>query len=889
MAVDIRTHAQLGAQNALPLPAEEEALYTQLLRIRDAVISGKHPQFKLPPAVIAQLRACDPAAGSVHAAAAFNGSLNGTAFNANGTTNYTQPSPAYGLPGLQAASSAHVNGAAQQFAARPSQSSGLDPIFLEKSDSLVRAEGQLKRQRIERDLQAQVEQRKQSSQTRDYGVDAPSSLNISAVLATAFTREPHVSGLKEATKPGSAASSSFDENDYYSSQVESDWSSPESASKQSDRAAGAHSAALGHNGEPSVSSSYIAKPLASGKQPAVARDAPQASNDHLPVNPDQSQETFDEDDEDDEYVPQDTNEFGALANATGMDDDDDDDNSEYEPGEITQDSIAPTPYHQTQQPAHSSPHVPIIRNHLTHIAAPQPNRVSPLAVAKGPSIELELVNGRPEIVHKSRPVQNVVPSRVSTASPSGNGAGGSGKKRRQKKRKRDSEPSSKTKKKRDRHNNARSPPSPAHLEPYIKPEPVSPPPFANVPDVPQFAQRQSTYRPAEIDLISPRHVPQIQYMEPPRSGLRYEYAQPTSPAILTPASPSAYRPVQRDSQDLRRVASLQYAQRPPSPAQPVNSPTPYRTVSMTYGDPRLAQTPGAASQIQQPRYQEQPAVQYVRAERSRSPPRLQEFQPPSSGRMPPPSAPPRQIVVDQYGNRYYAADAAPPPAPSRASVAPVDRRQPAEIGYERAPSRMASMYSQPPPQQYEPAPEVRMAPPPPPPSRRDEHVQYVNAHGYPVREYSTRPVEPQQQQIRYIDAPTSPVYQAMPGYEQMGPPPPPAREQTSPVYVPRSYSVRPEDPVQAAAAYVRQASVAPPQYARQASVAPVQYGRQASVAPVQYVRQESAAAPPPVSRAYSHAPPPPPPPPMRYVDQYGREVYPSQALQQAPPAPEYRY
>lgn len=848
MAVDVRTNAQLYAHTAPSSSAkeEDEALYTQLLRIRDAVISGRHPRFTLPSTVIEKLKVRGSPTALAHASA--NGALNGAAFHANRTTNHAQPSPApsapaFGLPGLHAASASHMNGVAQRVAAKPSLASGLDPIFLEKSDSLVRAEGQLKRQRIERELQAQVEQRKQSSQTRDS--DAPSSLDIAAVLANAFARVSHVSGLRTVAKAGSVASSSFDENDYYSSQAESAWSSPASANKASDSAAGVHSASAGGNDTHSAPSAVSAQPSVSAKQPVVARNAySQASKDHPFSHSTQNQDVVEIDDEDDEYIPPDATEYDSLAHVPPLDDDDD--NSEYEPGEITQESVAPTPYFQAQQSAHSSPHVPIIRNHLTHIAAPQPNRVSPLAVAKGPSIELELVNGRPEIVQKARPAQSIVPSRVSTASPSGNGAGGSGKKRRQKKRKRDSEPSSKTKKKRDRHNNARSPPSPAHREPHIKAEPVSPQPLTNVPDLPQFVQRPPTHRPAEIEMIPPRHAPQTQYIEPSRSGLRYEYAHPASPAIVRLGSPAAHRPAQRDSQDLRRVASMHYAQRPPSPTHRVSSPVPFRTVSATYSDPHLAQVPTAPFQLQAPRYQEQPAVQYVRADHSRSPPRLQEYHDTSPGIMPPPSAPPRQIVVDQYGNRYYAAD--PALAPPRASVAPIDRRPPIELGYERAPSRMASMYAQPSNSQYEHVAEVRMAPPPPPLRRQisdDQQVQYVDAHGYPIREHSMRPVE-QQQQIRYIGAPASPVYQAAPRYDQMAPPALPAREPTSPMYAPRSYSVRPE---QAAAAY----------------------GRQASVAPVQYVET---VAPP---RPFSHAPQQ-----VRYVDQYGREVIQG-------PAPEYRY
>lgn len=746
-----------------------------------------------------------------------------------------------------------MNGITQQVAAKPSSSSGLDPIFLEKSDSLVRAEGQLKRQRIERDLQAQVELRKQLPQTRDNGADAPSSLNIAAVLTSAFARESHVSGLKPMAKAGSVAGSSFDENDYYSSQVESDWSSPASANKVSDHTAGAYSATVRYNQQASAASAFCVKPSPSGKRPVLARDTlPQASQEIPLVHPDQSQDAFGIEDEDDEYTPPDASAYDPLAHAPPGDDDEDD-NSDYEPGEIMQESIVPTLHYQARQPTHSPPRVPIIRNHLTHIAAPQPNRVSPLAVAKGPSIELELVNGRPEIVQKARPARNVVPSRVSTASPSGNGAGGSGKKRRQKKRKRDSEPSAKTKKKRDRHDHALSPPSPAHPGPRVKDEPVSPPPFASVPNLPQFAQRPPMYRPAGIEVMSPRHTSQGQYVEPPRSGLRYEYVQPASPAVVRVGSPASYRPVQRSNQDLRRVASMHYAQRPPSPIQAiqgVSSPAPYRTVSMTYGDPRLTQTPAAPAQLEPARYQEQPAVQYIRADRSRSPPRLQGYHDASPGMMPPPSAAPRQIVVDQYGNRFYAAD--PAPAPPRASVAPLDRRPPIELGYERAPSRMTSVYAQPPNAPYEYGPEVHTAPPLPPFWKQipdEQPVQYVDAHGYPVREYSTRPVEQQQQQIRYIDAPTSLVYQAAPRYETMAPPAPPTREPTSPAYAPRSYSVRPE---QATAAYARQVSVAP----------------------MQYVRQDTVAPPRPFSRAPQQQ--------VRYVDQYGREVI------QAP-APDYRY
>lgn len=304
------------------------------------------------------------------------------------------------------------------------------------------------------------------------------------------------------------------------------------------------------------------------------------------------------------------------------------------------------------------------------------------------------------------------------------------------------------------------------------------------------------------------------------------------------------------------------------------SPAPYRTASMTYGDPRLPQLAGVPD-VAPVRYQEpapQDNVRYV----DRSPPRIQEYHDPyaraqSPALMPPPAAPPRTIVVDQFGRQYYTAESAP--TPTRASVAPVDRRPHVEPGYERAPSRMASSYGQPVPAavQYE-QPEVRMGPPPLP--RRgaapEQPVQYVDANGYRI-EYSARPVE----QVRYAESPTSPTYQVTSRYDQMPPPQlPPAREPTSPVYTPtRSYSVRPEEPAHQTMYAPRQASVAP-QFFRQEAAPPPP--RAMSVAPG--YEQPAASYP----RAYSQVPQQ-----VMYVDQYGRPI-PAGELRQMP-APEYRY
>ncbi|KAK3721744.1 hypothetical protein LTR37_002909 [Vermiconidia calcicola] len=867
-----------------PSPAEEEELYDQLLRLRDAVVAGKHTSLRLPASAIELLKATQtaPDAHAVDSRQPYlNGTINGSAFATNHSQSQQSLSfPTFsGLPGLQ-----HPPG---PFSAAPSQTygkkstTGLDPIFLEKSESLVRAEGQLKRQRLERDLQVQLDQRKHSSRDKDPGADAPSPIDIDGALARALERVKPISGLKVAEKAGSAASSSFDENDYYSSQVQSEWSSEASSSKGSDRAAGAFTGDFERlDGGPQASSSR-AKRSAHGKQPA-AQGA--SFKEQRAAFVDDDEDTYEPEDADDDYMPPDATAFDSSreqgpAMGTQRVPPPEDDDSDYEPGEIAQDSNYSTSNYQAKQPAQTSPRVQVVRNHLTHIAAPQPNRVSPLATAKGPSIELELVNGRPEVVQKPTQRPHYAQSRVSTASPSANGISGSGKKRRNKKRKRDNEPTGRAKRRHIKQNVIETPASPVNQEPYIKDEPVSPPPFSTVPQAPSYsAAYPQQYRPQAVEtgIASPIRAPQLQYVtEAPRSGLRYEYDRPAVPTAVRAASPLSQRTVQKDTQDLRRVASLQHAQRPPSRQQRPYSPVgPYITASMTFRDPGFAQPVPPSDDIAAPRYTEQvPAqeeIQYVHTERSRSPPRSQQYRDPYAERAspalmpPPPVAPPRRIIQDQYGRRYYAAEEVPAPSyVPRASVVPIERRQQHEMPYERAPSHASAAYPQSAgqPLQYEPV-DDRMAPPPQPARRQpapESQIEYVDANGYRVREYSSRPLE----SPRYAPEPTSPVYQQMRGYEQMPPPAPPAREPTSPVYVSRSYSVRPEEPQPIPSSYVRQASMAPVQYVRQE--APPPQARAVSVMPnMDYGNQVH-----PPQRTYSYAPQA-----VRYVNQYGEEVFP---------------
>ncbi|KAK6421266.1 hypothetical protein LTR95_016835, partial [Oleoguttula sp. CCFEE 5521] len=385
--------------------------------------------------------------------------------------------------------------------------------------------------------------------------------------------------------------------------------------------------------------------------------------------------------------------------------------------------------------------------------------------------------------------------------------------------------------------------------------------------------------PIEIDLDSPRqYVPREQYAYAPPAS--YGYApQPPQPVEYRAASSGGYRTVQRDTQDLRRVASLHHTQRPVSPPRNVYSPVaPYHAASQGHMDIRQ---PSMAPPAAPPRYAEQPPVDPYQVPSQAV--RAQSYRESSPAFMAPPAARPRQIVVDQYGRQFYAAEPVVPLASQ-----PVFQPEP-EPYYERTQSRMSTMPPPQPKQQvhYE-SDDQRMAPPPQPLRRQyqpEAPFEYLGTNGHRVREQTAQPPQ-------YAAAPTSPVYQNMPQYEPMAPPPPnrqiyrddqygqmplpqapvPPPQPTSPVYAapPRAYSVRPEGYELLAQQYMpRQASVAPVQYARQdmpppsraASIMPgSEYG-----APVYQQQQQQQQL-----RASSYAMQPPAP--VRYVDEYGREL-----------------
>ncbi len=296
-------------------------------------------------------------------------------------------------------------------------------------------------------------------------------------------------------------------------------------------------------------------------------------------------------------------------------------------------------------------------------------------------------------------------------------------------------------------------------EPYIKDEPQSPPPFSAYPD------SQPRKRPAlqqsfanDVEVVStPESVrPQpVYYREPEPSSSGYRvYEEPSSPTNVH----SPQRKARRDDQDLRRVASLQYARRPYSPgsngADVFAAPLPRQNRALSHTFAERPEAPFSRDTSTRP----PPAQRYVR-EQSRSP--VHEYLPRELSPMFM-APPPRRIVVDQFGNKYYAAPVDPvePSTPVRRVEMPPYQ--------ERGATRDSARRALPPPEFYEEEIVQRM----PPPRRR-----YGEAPDFEVierpprqREASRRPVEVE--------------YRPMPMYEEQGPP----RE-----YAPsRAYSMRPE-------------------------------------------------------------------------------------------------
>ena len=648
--------------------------YEKILNIRDEIFAGTHPRLKIPASALPKgpsypSQAPHMPAVQSHAPQSMNGNTplrndvqvkNGIAAQANGLLT--------ALPNKQ----------------RPpitkASSSEIDPIFLTKSDVLYRSELQLKRQKIERSLKDQVELKRFQSRQDTALAEANPDFVVSDVLAKALDLvKPFVPSRVPRANGNSAASDSFDENDLYSSKA-GDSTTDTGEIRQRSRSIEQHAAQRTEIDSQGADADADLYAEAAGREVDTGRRSPSAGQHYSPAlqpveqerkggvrhevlgshaNGKQSiQQEVDEPYED-HYSPPAAEELGGRQTA-------------YPPGPPRGGNLISYPGTHAPLGRAYSPREEgrIVRNHITSPAAPQPERLSPLALAKPPPFTLERrrdTNHGNQRAHGGQRSGNTSPE-ITTGLNNN--------------RKRKKNQQERKQNKRRNVSGKATVPSP---EPAIKAEPMSPPPFSQVPAFTPAERRRAAERPIYIDDNSPR---EIRY---PASGNRrieaptryvYDAENPPSPGIVRTSSGMALRRQPRDEPDLRRVASFQHARQPP----------PEPNVEYVMGPPPARSRAASHALVERPmppperiRYYDEPiqdsSRRYVRAERSLSPGARYEPAEAQSRMMAPPQK--RRIVVDEHGNEYYETPATTSTKRVHQSVAPTSRLSESEAHYDR--------------------------------------------------------------------------------------------------------------------------------------------------------------------------------------------------------------
>lgn len=779
----------------------ENSEYEKILRFRDQVLSGTHPRVKIPPNLVGKLNAAPRTVSSP----------------SNPTRSTATLQATHSIPASSHDSAYSPNKAPDTQRAYPSRSAAanvskstteLDPIFLSKSEELVKAEIQLQRQRLERTLREQIEQRKIAAKLALQTSESLPDFDLSDVLYRALQRVQCFASADVENHTRVSDSDSFDENSFYSSQH--DTPDNQSLVSQGQKEPGEVEVLdtvivdqpSTHNGSAHNPPSEIARSGGpSKKQPANATlPDPKPVQSHRPrtqerYNLRSAGQRFD-----DLVILEDasTSAKESSNNTPG--------NNSLDPAHDSTDSNDAQQRHRRQISKTAHEPIPNALRHATHNLfpfAPQPEWVSPL-------LNEQALAGN----HRTFPEQTH-PAALHDVSviSSPEGAKESSKlKKRGDKKKRD----------KGRRNASKRAASPV---PYIKTEPKSPSPFEPL-FRPLKRQRQSFQNADGLDYDEPRRGRQQELYDDslasplhPRPRSAYDHEEPRN------VSPRLIRR-DRDDIDYRRIASVQYASRPQSPP-PVRYSLPY--------SPTEVRPLSAASQAVFERPVRQPVRYYgeeqiprrevieLDRERSRSPV-LRERRTPLP--MAPPRLVPERVVMDAHGRHYYApapmaeeryypaatsvstrfsvAPTARPREVVRYSVAPSGRGAEHEVLYERAPMR-------PPPEvingDYEerrivyrrPAsPHLALAPP-----RRvasqTEREGTVDLRAYREREYSTRSTAmvPQEEYVQIRGAPERRQMSHYPEapreyVSRVSMHPEPVRYEIPREYVGRLQSVRPE-------------------------------------------------------------------------------------------------
>ncbi|MCJ1278490.1 hypothetical protein MMC21_006307 [Puttea exsequens] len=600
-------------------------------------------------------------------------------------------------------------------------SSSIDPIFLTKSDVLVKAEIQQKRQRLERMLEEQNQRKRQ----RVIDPDALPDFDVTEVLRKAQelvkpTKVRNASGANG----GTSSSSSFDENTLYSSQMDESTTTEEvdesrkwrphrmcnffvkgkhcpygencqfshdPAMKQrvnggaSKAANGNHVNADEHtssqndhakdqgpsNGTTQHRASRPSPDLVTAGvsqkerelQQRVAQLEAELRNTKPPglVATDAMgrQELRDQHDsqEDSAYSPPPPDEFGRDVSLREV--------GSRQPRTITQ--HRPPVYGQPMRerpPSPLSANMRVVQNGIPSPLAPQPQRVSPLAVAKAPQVtQLQREAGETRRAFNSRAANATNGSAVNSPNVMSHPTSS-------KKRRRGADQVDETRNVVARRNND----SPAVR---IKAEPVSPPPF-NVREIRQTDRDQESQQQLYGGGAEPQHPEREPNLQQSRFTERpvYDDRRPITPVARRVISRNGHY-ISNEEPDLRRVVSARQARAQLSPAPyPLQHSAPQQRTSRAASQVYISPSSHPAPQEYRTSVQSQP-VRYIE-DRSPSPPHQMQSPPPrrQSVIMAPP---PRRIVVDQYGNQF---EEVPAPRHRQISLAPIRRESDHDARYE---------------------------------------------------------------------------------------------------------------------------------------------------------------------------------------------------------------
>lgn len=682
---------------------DEVREYEKILAINDQVFSGTHPRLNVPQHLV---RKPGRNVQNVPLQTHLPKNPPPTAVLANTPVVTTTKQP---YNSSQSAAARNALPAASQPARVASKpTSEIDPIFLTKSDDLIRAELQLQRQRLERALRDQVESKKQETKQRPAVQDTKPDFDVSEVFKQALeaVKPVSLSDASEASGPGGAASDSFDDNSFYSSRA------PDSPPQTGGQHKSSPVAVIAPTGPaargPVTHYADELQRLEALNRPGSDQEMPDA---YLVADQRQSHSQKQgryhkaeapvsrfRDSHRSEIV--DEPEYSPPAPAVPPAD-----HGEHPRGLETGagrtsrlDARYPDRTRDIRKPP-SPTNVKVVRNHITSPAAPRPSRVSPLATAKVPSVQQ---------VRDERPSDQVYSDLDSARGSPNPPAFQVMSRKRRRLREGDEGP------RQTSHRTQNAEP----VEAFIKEEPVSPPPFAD--DSTVVRSRNPAERPIYIDIASPQYTPVYETRGPLVREPVYEidpYHEPLSDVgpQRTISRLSIRRPI-REEADLRRVASSQYARQSDYAREYIEAqPRPVRAASYVVERPLqersryyedappytqhryIAADDMLPSTYREAYYEEAPPVRMM------APPR-------------------RRIVVDEHGTQYYELPQAPrlqpmapppppPPRPvSRMSKDVYEERVHHHAGSVRAPSVVQDPYGE---RHY-----VQEMPPPQPVYRR---------------------------------------------------------------------------------------------------------------------------------------------------------------------------